>query len=159
MKEKIFLVENARRGWIMNIINIYGLIFLLPYYVLDIISPFYVFLYSITFVIAMPYIASKVSLHLTREFRKKLISNLAQRNLLIVSYLGLYGEVIPQVSLLFVPIMIFLSLVINFFVMNPFLKLFLTFILFFGLVYFFTYRNIKVVKTRLNDILAYIRSQ
>ncbi|MEX0567646.1 MAG: hypothetical protein Q6363_000600 [Candidatus Njordarchaeota archaeon] len=159
MKEKIFLVENARRGWIMNIINIYGLIFLLPYYVLDIISPFYVFLYSIIFVIAMPHIASKVSLHLTREFRKKLISNLSQRNLLIVSYLGLYGEVIPQVSQLFVPIMISLSLVINFFVMNPFLKLFLTFILFFGLVYFFTYRNIKVVKTRLNDILAYIRSQ
>lgn len=159
MKEKIYLVENTRRGWVMNIINLYGLIFLLPYYILDIISTFYVLIYSIIFITVMPYIASKISLYLAREFKKRLLYNLAKGNLLIISFLGLYGEVVPQVSLLFIPLMILVSLLINFFIGDPFLKLFLTFILFFGLVYFFTYRNVKIVKTRLNDILAYIRSQ
>ncbi len=156
-KRKVLLIENARRGWLMNIINFYGLLFVLPYYVLGLVDTKYMFAYFMFLVSGGALLAARLSMCISRRFESEVYEGMSGRMLPLV-YLSLYGHVIPHVSLIFIPIMIVLSLMMASVGAPMYLRLLALFVVFFILILIFTYRNLRVVNTEMREILRYVRS-
>ena len=159
MKEKVYIVETARRAWLMNIINFYGLLFILPYYILPGIGILYVLIYMLTMATVGAFASTKLSVYLTRKFCRELTMDIVGGNILPIAYRALYGFAIPFVSLIFIPIIITTTLVIDAISVSILFKLMVIFIIDLILVFIFVYKNIRIVNVRINEILRYLRSR
>ncbi len=157
MKEKVYLIETARRAWLMNIINFYGLLFILPYYLLSRFDIRLMLVYMIFMASAGVFLAVKLSILLTKKFRKQLSLDMLKRNILRIAYGAFYGFSIPLVSLVFIPILITITLTINVIEASLAIKLFIVFIVDYVLVFIFAYKNIKIVNSKINEILECLR--
>jgi len=158
MKKKAYLIETVRRAWLMNIINFYGLIFILPYYILSNLGPNVLLIYALFLVSIGVFLAIKLSLFMTRKFRQRLLSDMKAKNVLSLAYKSFYGMTIPFVSLIFIPIIITITVAINIIPLSMGLKLVIIFIVDMILVFLFVYRNVSIVNSKIKEVLSYLRS-
>jgi len=158
MKEKAYLVECVRRAWLMNLINFYGLLFILPYYMIIGGGAIYILVYVFIIVSLGALIVIKLSIYLTRKFRDNLMRAIEQKNILALAYNAFYGVTIPYVSLLFIPLIVTITMAVGLLEVNVYLRVFIVFTVVMILVILFTYRNIRIVSTNIDRILSYLRS-
>jgi len=158
MKRKAYLIETVRRAWLMNIINFYGLIFILPYYILSNFGPDVLIIYAFILVSIGVLLAIKLSLLMTEKFKRRLLRDMGSKNVLSIAYKSLYGMSIPFVSLIFIPIIITVTIAINIIPLSMGLKLVIIFIVDMILVFLFVYRNVSIVNSKIKEVLSYLRS-
>lgn len=158
MKEKAYLVESIRRAWLMNIINFYGLIILLPFYILTRGGVLLVFIYALILSTVGIMVIVKLSVRSARRFRIRVMDEINRRDILSIAYNAFYGVLIPQVSLLFVPIIITVTMAVSIVDIPVYIRIISIFTVFLALVLGFTYRNVRVIRMNIDYIFRYLRS-
>ncbi len=158
MKEKAYLVESVRRGWLMNIINMYGLLSILPYYILIGRGMIDVLVYSLILISAGSLILLKASIRLTSKFKAKMLRDIQGKNIMRLAYGGFYGFIIPQVSLIFIPIMITVTMAVSMMDVVIYLKVAIISVVLFVLIVLFTYRNVRIVSANIHRMIEYLKS-
>jgi len=158
VKEKAYLVESIRRAWLMNIINFYGLIILLPFYILTRGGVLLVFIYALILSTVGIMVIVKLSVRSARRFRIRVMDEINRRDILSIAYNAFYGVLIPQVSLLFVPIIITVTMAVSIVDIPVYIRIISIFTVFLALVLGFTYRNVRVIRMNIDYIFRYLRS-
>lgn len=150
---KLLIVENTRRGWLVNIINSYILLFIFPYYVIG--SNYGVWsmvLYGLLLVSVGALLVFRVMRILIKDFVGVLSGKLGLRKKLDLVFLVIYGDCVPRVSYIFVPILIFLSMTIDSLPIQFLYRAAIVFIIMFILIFFFAFLNMRNISRNIDKI-------
>ena len=158
LKGKAYLVESVRRAWLMDIINMYGLLFVLPYYILVGYGMIEILVYTLVLILVGSYVLLKMSIRLTLGFKAEMLKDIERKNIMHLAYRAFYGAVIPQISLIFIPIMITATMAIGLIEISIYFKIAIIFLILFAFIVVFTYRNVRVVSANIHKILEYLKS-
>jgi len=157
VKRKVLVIENIRRAWLTNIVNTYALIMLLPFYI---IARSYGLNGTLLYAALLTLLGSFVAFRLAMIFTRKMLRDLAnirdiKGNIQIV-FMVIYGDCAVRWTTLFVPILIFLSLTIDLLPLSLIIKTVLIFVVFFVLIFIFTYNNMRSVVRNIDRLLELV---